>query len=286
MTESNRDEPYGGYRQPFYPADYALGLQPERIPIVFDHASFETSAALRQNHQLRLSTYKHGNYPGAGKWKGKIPVVTLAGSDMPGFILQPFDGGKRVGDAILVWNEPVWVDPVDYIVYPAQARYWDEQFRRADDADFDWSGQSSQAATPIYDYANQRLFIGVGYPPQTYSPWHWHIEKQVDGVANGTTVELVNFPVYMLPYNVHREENLANRRRNCKVTQTNTAVATAQIRIDSYTQENGIINTAIINLNTAKILNEFFGDSVYFNLELYVLGANGVIYQDTDLYIG
>ena len=278
-----RDAFYGPFRQPYYPSDQWLGLSPKVFDIKFTHANYLQPDEPR----IELSTFKHGNYvDGSNMGPGKVPVVTMPWSDMPGFILRPLDGGKGHVDQVVVMNSPVWVDPVDYIVLPLHARYLDTTLEAAAGSFIDWSGQSTVAGTQLFDYVNQRVFIGVGHPRQDHCPWHYSILRQVDGVANGTTTETVKFPLIWDPYSIHRQESLYNRRRNCKVTQLTIALATAQLQLHCYDEGATQIDTRTINLNVAKIQQDIFGDAQYLAPFLYVLGAAGVIYADTQFFIG
>ena len=276
-----RDNFYSGYRQPYYPADHGLGLQPQVFDFKFTHANY----LLPQEPKLELSVFKHGNYATTddNQGIGKIPVVTMPGCDMPGFILRPIMGGSRYHDQVIVMNRVTWVDPVDYIVLPLLARYLDPEMEGLDTVD--WSGESSVAGTQLFDYINHRLRIGVGFPDQLYNPWHYNLLRQVDGVANGTTTETVRFPLIWPPYDTHVQEATYNRRRNCKVSQQTICLAVAQLELENYDETFNAILQTVISLNVAQIQQEIIGDALYVRPVLYVL-TNGVIYDDLQWYIG
>jgi hypothetical protein len=94
------------------------------------------------------------------------------------------------------------------------------------------------------------------------------------------------FPVCATPYDIHRQENTYDRRRNCKATQQTISLATCRLYIQNYDETWNQIDTRTINLNVAKIQEEIVADAVYFRTNLYVLGLGSVIYDDLQWYVG
>jgi hypothetical protein len=133
----------------------------------FTHANF----LLPDEPRLELSVYKRGNYADtdANEGVGKIPLVTMYGSDMPGFILRPLMGGKKYQDQVVVMNTVTWVDPVDYIVLPLLARYFDLETAGRDAGC--WSGQavSRRWLVPSYSTTTTGAFVSASAFPTSPS---------------------------------------------------------------------------------------------------------------------
>jgi hypothetical protein len=96
---------------------------------------------------------------------------------------------------------------------------------------------------------------------------------------------MVYFPLIVLPYDMHGQESLTERRRNVKVTNETIPAALAQLLIDVYDETGTLVDTKTINLNTAKELVEIADDAKYINCRLYCENDGTTIHDHLNWYI-
>jgi hypothetical protein len=280
QLDKREEKNYHGkpFRKTFDPSHKSHLAYPDLKYFTFDHSNV--------THILDLTRY-------ANRIDGEtMPICIMPDSDFPMVILRP-ENAPNFENNITVTNKGTYIEPLRYVIFPPLVRYWDK-WQLRDDA-YAMAGETTTAATTLYDWAPQHICLGIGYADQEYSPYHWCTRANVTYTPNGQTYEEVVFPWYVLPHNVHRDENVREKRRNIKLTQDTIALATAQFRLSSITEGYTLlgigtghqnIGTRIISLNTAKDHNDFLYDAKYFTFTLYVTGATSAIYDFTNFYIG
>jgi len=256
------------------------GRYPIRKHFYFDHASYNDG--INVDTQLNLLPFRKGKYAGG------VPVVTAPGSDMPGFILRPYNNPTQRQFQIVVYNRPVFVPPIQYRVYPLLAVYYDETFATAglDVPEYDWSGQDGHL-TPAYNWIRQKVVIGIGYGPQQFCPWHYNTLAERTYSDENPGMNTVHFPTIVLPYWTPRQENTEDRRRNIKLTQKRIGTLASLLMTDIIDEYNDIIDTRAIQLQVAQYQNQYIGDVHYIRHTLTTGVASGSsFYTKINWYTG
>ena len=250
-------------RKDYDSGDKRVGAYPDIKYQTFDYS----------NQSFILDLSKYGDKLGTNL----VPTVLMEGSDFPFVILRPLQAENDFEANIPLTNKVIYLEPLKYKVFPPLVRYFDKWLRR-DDA-YEFGGESSVAATEIHDYIPMHSAIGIGHPDQALNRYHFRLLEDVDPVQD--TSEIVYFPMFVLPVALaHMSEDAQAKRRNVKLTQQTTAVATATLRILSYTNGHDVghqtTGTRIINLNTNKEHNDWLYEGRYFTFTLNVAGTTGV----------
>lgn len=266
-----------------YIADIYESLSPEIKYVSFTHDNF--NANQKPYTMIDLSEYISGNVPrDSGKPMMRVPVVTLPGSDVPGFILRPFQEWHNPLENIEVYNRPVYVKPQRYIVLPLLMKYMEQELWEYNP--LDWSGESTVAGTTIYDYFKLTCKIGINYCAQPKLRYHFNLRKDIDPVSVDGDQEAIYTPIFYYPYNDCADENVADKRRPVKITQQFIAAPAAVLYIRSWSKFGVNIESRLVALNAAQELNDRLPDGKYFQLSLHVDGATSVINDETNIYVG